>query len=286
MKRKLQKLIESFKADGLTISEDQQKELDTFVEAFDAKIAEAEAKGKATAKEISLKLGEAALAEYDEEVKKVTESLIKAIDANHEAKIAAKVSEALESDKEALVEKIDDYLKLYIEEILPESLVVDYDRMQRQDKAFKALKETLLITDEVVQAKATEVSESIGSELVEAKAKLNETIEKNMKLNKVIKIKMADELLESKIEDLPSLEATKLRKYFEGSSCEDIEDQFDTVYESIKEDDATTIEVSKIKQIIEDEEDEADEPIKENKSTEDILDESSPLVESWLKHLR
>ena len=282
MKRKLQKLIESFEVSGLTISEDQQKELDAFVEAFDAKIAEAEAKGKATAKKISLKLGEAALEEYDKEVKKVTESLIKAIDANHEAKITTKVSEALESDKETLVEKIDDYLKLYIEEILPESLIVDYDRMQRQDKAFKALKETLLITDEVVQAKAAEVSESIGSELVEAKTKLNETIEKNMKLNKVIKIKMADELLESKIEDLPSLEATKLRKYFEGSSCEDIEDQFDVVYESIKED-GPIVEASKIKQIIEDED---DEPIKENKSTEDILDESSPLVESWLKHLR
>jgi len=287
MKKQLEQLIESFKASGMTLNESQQNELNEFVDSLKTKITEARNEGKATAKEIAIKLAEAALEEYDAEVKETTETLIKAIDENYAQKIEVKVNETLETEKATLVEKIDDYLKLYIEEIIPESLVVDYDRMQRQMKAINTIKETLLVTDDEVQARAKEVAESISEELSDAKAKLNETIEKNMKLNKVIQIKMADELLESKVNDLPELEASKLRKYFESATAEEIEDQFETVYESIKtslnDDDQLDESLdSKVKEIIaEDKKD--DDQIDE--TIEKKLDAVDPLMEAWISRL-
>jgi len=285
MKTAFEKLIESFKSDGLELTEAQKTGLNSFADEFNTKIDEARSEGKATAKDISIKLTEVALKEYDVEVKEATEKLIEAIDKNYAQKVQLKVDESVKDESATLVEKIDDYLGLYIKELIPESLVVDYDKMQRQVKAVETIKEALLITDDVVQAKAKEVSEAIGSELTESKEKLNAELEKNMKLNKVIQIKMADELLESKIEDLPEFEATKMRKYFESSSSEDIEDQFDTVYESIKASlntDDDDLNESKIKEIIS-EEDIVDES--KNESIEDRLDEVNPLMESWIKRL-
>jgi hypothetical protein len=288
MKKQLEQLIESFKASGLTLNESQQTELTSFVDALEAKINEAREEGKATAKEISIKLAEAALEEYDVDVKEATEDLIKAIDEKTQKELPIKVSEAVEAEKETLVEKVDDYLKLYIKELIPESLVVDYDRMQRQMKAINTIKETLLVTDDIVHNKAQEISETITGELAEAKQKLNETIEKNMKLNKVIQIKMADEILESKLEDLPSLEASKLRKYFESATAEEIEDQFETVYESItaslKDGTSQLDESDKIKEILDDDE-ETDET-KIDEKLEKKLDALDPMMESWVARLK
>jgi hypothetical protein len=283
MKKQLEQLIESFKASGMTLTETQQNELNTFVESIETKINEAREEGKATAKEISIKLAEAAIEEYDVDVKTETEKLIEAIDKKYEKEIDVKISEALEKEKSGLVEKIDDYLSLYIKELIPESLVVDYDKLQRQAKALKNIRETLLITDDEVHAKTKEIVESINGELVDAKEKLNESLEKNMKLNKVIKIKMADELLESKIEDLPRLEANKLRKYFENSSVEDITEQFDTVYESISSALTDPDEyTSKISEIINEKVDE-DEIIKEDEKTDDDVD---PTIKQYAESIK
>ena len=76
MKKQLEQLVESFKSAGLTLSDDQQKELNTFVESLEAKITEAKEEGKATAKDISIKLTEAAISEYDAEMKEATEKYI------------------------------------------------------------------------------------------------------------------------------------------------------------------------------------------------------------------
>lgn len=286
MKTFIEKLIETFKADGLELNESQKSELFSFSDKLNEKIAEAKEEGKSEALNGINKIVEDKISEYDEEVKESVGNLIKAIDENNNEKIALKTAEITEDNNIKLVEKIDDYLKLYIKELIPESLVVDYDKLQRQTKALETIKETLLISDDEVQNKAKEVTEKIESELSDSKEKLNESMKICVELNNEVEAFKSKQLLESKLEDIPELEARKLKKYFEDSSSDDIEKDFDTVYESIKKslnDDDLNEE---IKNIVDDVKinEENEETTGETEETEETTEETDNIKEDLMNH--
>ena len=66
--------------------------------------------------------------------------------------------------------------------------------------------------------------------------KLNESMAKTQKLNKKLNQYKALELLESKTKDLPSFEASKIKRHFAEATAPEIEKNFKKVLESVKKD--------------------------------------------------
>lgn len=153
---------------------------------------------------------------------------------------------------------------MYVESVLPKKTIVDYDRMQKLEKIHESLKDMLVVNEDAVEAKQKALSESFAkdkgkleTEIAKLQVKLNESMEKTMKLNKKIDQFKALELLESKTKDLPSYEARQIKKRLAKASTTEIEAKFERILESVKdemakvdEEEETTIE-EEVKDIIE-----------------------------------
>ena len=192
---------------GVKLNESQKADLDSFILAIESKMAKQ--------KETAIKATKKIVTEHLEaEYKKVFESIMKHQAEN--AELASKVQEKITMLKESkkIARKVNDYLDMYVESVLPKKTIVDYDRMQKLEKIHESLKDMLVADEDAVQAKKAELTESFNkdkkaleTQLAKLQVKLNESMEKNLKLNRKIDSFKAMELLESKTKDLPDFEA-------------------------------------------------------------------------------
>jgi len=192
---------------GVKLDESQKSNLDSFIIAIESKMSkQKEAAIKATKKIVTEHL--------ESEYKKVFESILAHMQENSE--LAAKVQEKVTAIKESkkIADKVSNYLDLYVESVLPKKTILDYDRMQKLENLHESLKDMLVANEDAVEAKKASLQESFNkdkkaleTEMAKLQVKLNESIEKNMKLNKKIDSFKALELLESKTKDLPDYEA-------------------------------------------------------------------------------
>lgn len=251
------RLLTAFADAGVKLNESQKADLDTFIVAIESKMSkQKEATIKATKKIVESHL--------EKEYKKVFESILKHQQKNAElaAKVQDKITKINESKKVA--RKVSNYLDLYVESVLPKKTVVDYDRMNKLETVFESLKDTLLINEESVEAKKTQLAESFNkdkklleTQIAKLQVKLNESMAKTQKLNNKIDQFKAMELLESKTKDLPTYEARQIKKRLAGASTVEIEKTFGKILESVKDEmqkesdeDETTLE-AEVKDIIE-----------------------------------
>lgn len=242
---------------GVKLNESQKADLDSFIMAIESKMA----KQKQTAIKATKKI---VTEHLESQYKKVFESILKhqAENAELASKIQNKVTQIKESRK--IAEKVDGYLDMYVESVLPKKTIVDYDRMQKLEKIHESLKDMLVVNEDAVEAKQKALKESFAkdkgkleTEIAKLQVKLNESMEKTMKLNKKIDQFKALELLESKTKDLPSYEARQIKKRLAKASTTEIEAKFERILESVKdemakvdEEEETTIE-EEVKDIIE-----------------------------------
>ena len=250
---------------GVKLNESQKADLDSFILAIESKMAKQ--------KETAIKATKKIVTEHLEaEYKKVFESIMKHQAEN--AELASKVQEKITMLKESkkIARKVNEYLDMYVESVLPKKTIVDYDRMQKLEKIHESLKDMLVADEDAVQAKKAELTESFNkdkkaleTQLAKLQVKLNESMEKNLKLNRKIDSFKAMELLESKTKDLPDFEARQVKKRLAESTTTEIEKNFDKVLESVKDEmkvDEKEEEASieeEVKDIIE-----AEEDVKEN----------------------
>lgn len=250
---------------GVKLNESQKADLDSFILAIESKMAKQ--------KETAIKATKKIVTEHLEaEYKKVFESIMKHQAEN--AELASKVQEKITMLKESkkIARKVNEYLDMYVESVLPKKTIVDYDRMQKLEKIHESLKDMLVADEDAVQAKKAELTESFNkdkkaleTQLAKLQVKLNESMEKNLKLNRKIDSFKAMELLESKTKDLPDFEARQMKKRLAESTTTEIEKNFDKVLESVKDEmkvDEKEEEASieeEVKDIIE-----AEEDVKEN----------------------
>lgn len=228
------KLLSAFQSTGIKLTESQKADLDTFILALESHMSsQKKATIKATKKVVTERL--------ENEYRTVFESLTKhqAENAILASKIQGKIRTIKESKK--MANSISDYLELYVESVLPKKSIVDYTKMKKLETVFESLKDTLLVNDDVIESKKLELVESfkkdkneLQSKVALLQAKLNESMKKELSLNKAIKLAKGKELVESKVKDLPLLEARKVSKRLVGLTPVEVEAKFKPVLESIK----------------------------------------------------
>lgn len=236
---------------GVKLNESQKADLDSFILAIESKMAQQ--------KETAIRATKKVVTEHlESEYKKVFESIMKhqAENAEIASKLQKKITAINESKK--IARKVNDYLELYVESVLPKKTVVDYDRLSKLERLHEQLKDMLVVDEEAVCAKKAELQESADSwkkayetEIAKLRVKLNESMDKNLKLNKKIDAFKAMELLESKTKDLPDFEARQMKKRLAEATTTEIEKTFDSVLEKVK--DEVKVEEKEEEACIEDE---------------------------------
>lgn len=264
---------------GVKINESQKADLDSFILAVEAKMSKQ--------KELAIKATKKVVTEHlEKQYRKVFESLFENLQQNAalSAKIATKAARLDESKK--ISQKVSNYLDLYVESVLPKKTIVDYDRMQRLEKIHESLKDMLVADDDAVKAKKQKLEESfdlkrkeLETQIAKLQVKLNESMDKSLKLNKKIDSFKAMELLESKTKDLPPHESEQIKRRFKNATTVEIEKNFKKVYESIKEEikekennEETSLE-EEVKGIIEGEDDVKENDILKNRKHNGHVDE-------------
>ena len=228
------KLIAAFESAGVKLDESQKSELDTFIVALESKIDNMkQATVKATKKIVTEHL--------EKEYRKVFESILdnKAKHDELVSKIQNKVNQINEQKK--LSRKVDNYLTQYVESILPEKTIVDYDRMKKLEQLHESLKDLMLVNEDAVEAKKEQLDESFKkqkrdyeTQIAKLQVKLNESMDKELKLaSRIDKIK-GKELLEAKLKDIPDFEANQIRRRLAEATEAEVKGKFKKVLESVK----------------------------------------------------
>ena len=273
------KFIKVLETTGVKLNESQKADLDSFILAIESKMQKQ--------KEMAVKATKKIVTEHLEaQYKKAFKSILEH-QAEH-AEIATKIQKKVTAIKESkkLARKINNYLDMYVESVLPKKTIVDYDRMHRLEKLTESLKELLVVDDNAVQAKQKELQESfdakrkeLETKLAKTQVKLNESMDKVLALNKKIDSIKAIELLESKTKDLPSYESEQIKKRFANATTTEIEKNFKIVLESVKDEmnedqkkEETSIE-EEVKNIIEGEEDVKENDVLKGKHHNNHVDE-------------
>ena len=254
------KLLRAFETAGVTLNESQKADLDTFMLALESNIADkTKATVLATKKLVTEKL--------EKQYKITFEKLLNHLFENQElaAKIQKKVTKINESKK--IAHKVNDYLNLYVESVLPKKAIIDCDKMQKLEALVESMKDLLVVNDDSVEAKKAELTESFANEkknyetqIAKLRVKLDESMAKTQKLHSKIEKFKAIELLESKTKDLPSREARQIKQMLSESTTEEIEHKFDKALASVQnelakaEEDRSSALESEIDKIIKDDE--------------------------------
>ena len=229
------KLLKAFDEVGVKLNESQKESLDTFMIDLEKKINETRDNAiRATKKVVEEKL--------EKEYKEVVENLISHQSEVSElaGKVQSEVTKVNESKK--LAEQLDNYLDCHLDEVLPKKVIVDYDEMQKLRTLHESLKDMLLVNDSAVEEKVESIKESMTKETDELKTKvqdlenkLNESMKKELSLNKRLDESKAREMIGEKIKDLPILEAKEMKKRLAGMTSKEVEKNFKTILESVEE---------------------------------------------------
>ena len=228
------KLISAFESAGVKLNESQKSELDTFIVALESKID--------NMKKATVKITKKIVTEHlEKEYRKVFESILDNKEKHDMlvSKIQNKVNQINESKK--LARKVDNYLSLYVESILPEKTIVDYNRMKKLEQIHESIKDLMLVNEDAVEFKKAQLDESFKkqkrdyeTQIAKLQVKLNESMDNQLKLsNRIDKIK-GKELLESKLADLPDYEANQIRKRLAEATEIEVKTNFKKVLESVK----------------------------------------------------
>ena len=268
MKEAIEQFVNKLKEEGI-LSEDQIKgfeELGSEIQKQIEEKAEAEKeKAIVEAKEdLKIKLAESE-AHHEDEIKKIEEtfdSVVEKLNTISESKIKLalynyKLNEKLSFDEEKVVEGIDKYLSTVVEDHLPEQPVVDYAKLDKLEKTFESMRDTLLITNDDVQTKVDNILEDVQEELSQKSDLLNDAIKRNIEYKTKLDKIDAENTLSEKVSDLPEFERTKLEKVFSESTSEEINEAFEKELEKIQTEDFEAEEVDNSAPVIQEKVEEA-----------------------------
>ena len=230
------RLLETFKDAGFKLTESQKANFDGFILALESTMSRQRRQAiRLTKKAVEKRM--------QDQYRKVFESIMAntAENARLASKIQDKITKINESKK--LARKVDGYLNLYVESVLPKKSIVDYDRLRKLENLQESLTEALEVNNEKLQERKRRLEESykarkskLETEVAKMQVKLNESMSKTRKLQKKVDDYKAMALLEAKTRDLPAFEAGKVKKLLAEATAEEIDRKFSRVLESVKRD--------------------------------------------------
>lgn len=229
------KLLTVFKDAGVSFNESQKADLDTFVLALESNMESQRKQAiRMTRKAVESKM--------EKEYRQVFESIMKNMQEN--ARLASKVQEkcAAISQSRRISRKVDEYLDMYVEKVLPKKTVVDYDRMRRLEKLHESLKDALVVDEDAVGEKIDALEKAYKvrrskceTEVAKARAKLDESMATARRLKSQLERYKAMALLESKTKDLPTYEARRVKNRLAGVTADEVERRFDRTLRIVRE---------------------------------------------------
>lgn len=259
------KLLATLNEAGIKLDASQKSGLDGFILSLEESVSSTRQNAIRMAKKATER-------KMEREYRQVFESIMEHTQQHFmlAAKVQDKITQLNESKK--ITSKVSDYLDLYLESVCPKKEIVDYAKMKKLEQINESLRDVLLVTDDAVIEKKAQLEESFKKEkskletsVAKMQVKLNESMAKSQSLKKKLDQYKALELLESKTKDLPTFEASLVKKQLAEASAPEIEKKFKKVLESIKveskkiEDEAETTLESEVKKIVDSEEDELEE---------------------------
>ena len=114
--------------------------------------------------------------------------------------------------------------------------------MQKLETLHESLKDLLVVNDDAVESRVQKVKDDFVKESSELKAtvqalenKLNESMKKELSLNRKLDEARARELIAEKTKNLPIVESKEMCRRLKGMSAEEIQKKFDTILEEVTE---------------------------------------------------
>lgn len=286
-------LLASFKDAGVKLSEGQKSDIDNFIKAIESKLDEQ----KRLAIEATKSVVERRM---EKEYRRVIESIL-----THYENYAALVEKIGSvktkiNEREQIAESVDSFLTAAIDELVPESSIVDYHRLQLLESKFAEIKGAVISSDKELSNAITEAREAIADKfarkekvykhnMANMRKRLASVISESKTLKSSADKSAAKALLESKTADLPVFEARQLKRRFAEATVQEINEEFDKVLKEIEQDvtagtdDAKLSLEAEINQIIakeetkakEDEDDQQIEEAEDEKTNKSFCDKAN-----------
>lgn len=212
-----QNLLNVFTDAGVELNESQKSALDTFVLELESTMSKQRTETiKKTAKAVEAKM--------EKQYQAIFESIMSNMAENQD--LASKIQKravAIDESKK-IAEKVDSYLDLYVESVLPKKTIIDYDRMQKLEKIHESLKESLALNDDSVKSTIAKLEESYAQkqgdyetrvakmqvELNEARRQVSEFKAEMSKLNESVSTEKKPEIAVTKDEaEVPAEDTAK-----------------------------------------------------------------------------
>lgn len=197
-------------------------------------IKEAEKMAHDSGIKTALDAAEGEASEYDKEVKAALLEFSDVLDRYLELTLQNTELNTTEKVTDQMTEALNDFLDEKVQDLIPESLIIDYDRAQRLEKVFNTFKSALVLEESDVQSKIKELNESALREVEKAKSTLIAESERRIAAEQKLARTNAALLLVEKLEGIPAYERGILKKKFAGASCELINESFDKAYDNVK----------------------------------------------------
>ncbi len=144
------------------------------------------------------------------------------IDADHTAKLQNIINMYESNYSDNLIEKVSDYLDVYLEEVLPEEKAVNMAKVARYDDVFMEMRKLLVVTDEFVNSEIKEAVEDAKQQLDEKTDSINGLMLEKIAMSKTIERLEAKALLREKTETMTAGEKAYITKFFENADVTEI----------------------------------------------------------------
>ena len=156
--------------------------------------------------------------------------------AHMEEVYEARLVEEVESVKEGLVEKVDGYLDYVVEQWMEQNALALESGIKSEilESFVGGLKNLFAEHYIEVPEEKFDVLEHLEQQTADLESKLNETVEKNVELNKVINTLTRDRTIEEAAEGLTDIEAEKFKGLAEELAFEDV-NSFKAKLQTIRE---------------------------------------------------
>ena len=249
--KNIEEILKSISSDVLT--EEAKKTIaTTFNEAVDAKV-----------KSQAELLVEAELSKMDEDHTKKMKTLLEAVDQDHLNKFktviqkideahTAKLQKVIEKyEKELkegaeglrgeLVQKMSNYLDLYLKDLIPDGQLTEAVANIRARKMIDEIKKIVAVDPEFISENFKEALKDGHDQIEKLREELNTKIKENVDINQSLITAKSQLLIEQKTKDLPDNKKKYVTKILEGKKPEDIEANFKFIVEMYEKDEAEKV---------------------------------------------
>lgn len=221
-----------------SVSADHAKKLNECVDFIDKKHAkQLKMVMEAVDKDHAKKLHQIVESINNDHAKKLN-TLVEAIDKDHSHKLMEAVQHERSKKVDVLAEGVEKYLDYALEQHLPKKDLVSEQKYQVATKALDKITDYLKVNG-IIQESKEGIFKDYESQINAAKEKSEKLISENAKLNKKLKMKEAQIVLQEKLKDVTPAQAKYLRaKFAKAASPKVIQESIEDARKSFRKEQA------------------------------------------------